>query len=625
MVIALMLVFSKPSTAQKVLLDEGIRAGELQFFPVLGAENNYYYLLDKVRIARKNGQPQFSFVKYTKVDRDNSDSKEQAEVGGFLHALVEFHIPEEMKKEAERALRRVNPRAKILGPAMYESGKVAVISAMLDEKEGKYIKKVVGVGNAPILEGQKMAIGMELTRDGAELLWSTMDMPASQISLAFDMSLQGYRSPKKVKIQANFSKIYQHKTFEAAAVTPVFAGEINKAYEELRKEEAIKVTFQGEDEDLEKAFEVAYGKLTKMLLDPVSGTGTPDLKQLTQQGKGQQSMLDRMTGMLKDARKEAREIRKETIQFIKPDPSRKDVETEALNYHLSKIYQEYLSKIAKAEQTSNGKGGTSDIPNLAFGASYRLKKNRQKLDYNIDLEKYGTGSISIPFSENLSIGPKDCPECFAIINLDKLFGKQREITVQLDGATANDFKNYINFVNVKLRKKHETGDVTFDEVKIDRQKFNQTANNYKLVYGTGSGDEDVDLWEQYDYQITWNFFGGTTVGSDWIKGDQGLLSLDPPLLRKTISFETDKEVMTDIGVRSIIIRTFYQGQPYAEQRINTAKEIFEESIDAIVSSKTDEGFKYEVSWFFKDSDKNFTSPQKAGKMELVFLDSPLED
>lgn len=614
------MIFSNPSNAQKVLLDEGIRAGELQFFPVLGAENNYYYLLDKVRIARKNGQPQFSFIKYTKVDRDNPDSKGKSEAGGFLHALVEFHIPEEMKKEAERALRRVNPSAKILGPAIYESGKVAVISAMQDEKEGKYIKKVVGVGNAPILEGQKMAIGMELSRDGAEILMTAFEMPASQISLAFDMSLQGYRSPKKIKIEASFDKIYSHKTFEAAAVTPVFAAELNKAYEDLRASEHIKVTFQGEDEGLEKAFDVVYGKLTKLLFEPLGTNGTPNLDQLNSKQGGQKSMLDRMSGMLNTARQEAKQQAKEMIEFVKADPKRKDIDYGAINYHLNRIYMESLSENEDGE--TKKQEIDVEIPELAMGFSYRLKKIRKKGTYKVDLEKYGTGTLSFPFSENLSISPQDCPSCFRVVNLDNLFGKQKEISVQLDGLNEADFKNYINFVNVKLRKTHENGEVSFDEVSIDRIKFNQAANNYRLVYGTGSGDQDAALWNEYDYQINWNFFGGQSIESDWLKGSKNRISLSPPLLRKNISFEADKENMTQLGVRSIIIQTFYKDQLYAEKRINTSKDIFEESITAIVPKQGNTGFQYEISWFFRDGDKNFTSDRKIGKMTLVDLFSP---
>lgn len=624
LVVCLMFILSNSSFAQKVLLDEGVRAGELQFFPVLGAENNYYYLLDKVRIAQKNGKPQFSFIKYEKVVRNNANSSGQAEAGGFLHALVEFHIPEEMKKEAERALRRLNPSAKVLGPVMYESGKVAVISALQDDQEGKYIKRVVGVGPAPILEGQKMAIGMELSRDGAEFLMASFEMPASQISLAFNMSLQGYRSPKKIKIRAHFDEIYAHQAFEAAAVTPVFAAEINKAYEDLRTSKAIEVIFQGEDEGLEKAFDVVYEKLTKLLFEPLGTNGTPDLNQLTNKQGGQKSMLDRMTAMLGTARKEAKEEIKEMIQFVKADPNRKDIDYEAINYHLNRLYMKHKDENGNKNGESKTQELDIEVPELAVGISYQMKKIRKQGTYDVNLEKYGTGTIPIPFSENLSISPRDCPACFRVVNLDNLFGKQKEITVQLDGLNRTDFTNYINFVNVKLRKTHENGQVSFDEVSIDRIKFNDAANNYRMFYGTGSGDQDVDLWHQYDYQVTWNFFGGQSIETDWKKDNKDRISLSPPLLRKNISFEADKELMTNLGVRSIIIQTFYNNQPYAEQRINTGKDIFEETVNAIVPTQGNTGYQYEVSWFFRDSDKNFTSERQVGKMTLVDLISSLD-
>ena len=92
----------------------------------------------------------------------------------------------------------------------------------------------------------------------------------------------GQRADKKIIrkgsdfsiIEANFDKIYENKTFEAAAVTPTLAAEIKTAYEELRESKAIKATVIGEDEDLEKAFDAAYEKLTKLLFDPVGGTSS---------------------------------------------------------------------------------------------------------------------------------------------------------------------------------------------------------------------------------------------------------------------------------------------------------------------------------------------------------------
>src|SRR5690606_24799500 len=74
---------------------------------------------------------------------------------------------------------------------------------------------------------------------------------------------------------------------------------------DLIKSGAIKITQVGSDEDMERAIEAAYTKLTNMMFDPAGGTGTPNLSQLTGQGT-QPGLLDRATTMLNTARTEAR-------------------------------------------------------------------------------------------------------------------------------------------------------------------------------------------------------------------------------------------------------------------------------------------------------------------------------
>ena len=51
------------------------------------------------------------------------------------------------------------------------------------------------------------------------------------------------------------------------------------------------------------------------------------------------------------------------------------------------------------------------------------------------------------------------------------------------------------------------------------------------------------------------------------------------------------------------------------------RDIFEENISAIVP-EGNTGFQYEVSWFFRDSEKNFTSNRKTEKTTFVDLFSP---
>ncbi len=67
----LMLLYSGSITwaVQKIVLDKTVRAGSLIFFPELGNEKNYYYVSDKLSLGtHKNGLPQFSLLRYCRLD-----------------------------------------------------------------------------------------------------------------------------------------------------------------------------------------------------------------------------------------------------------------------------------------------------------------------------------------------------------------------------------------------------------------------------------------------------------------------------------------------------------------------------------------------------------------------------
>src|SRR5687768_9299417 len=147
---------------QRILLDKPVRAGELILFPELGNENNYYYLPDKPRLAvHPDGKPQLSFLRYAKNEKtaetENTAITESTTGGGIVHALVELSVPDKMLKDAERALGRIKSNAKIVGPVMFKSGTVALISAIA-KPGGEMAPQVVGLGNAPVLENQRSAV-----------------------------------------------------------------------------------------------------------------------------------------------------------------------------------------------------------------------------------------------------------------------------------------------------------------------------------------------------------------------------------------------------------------------------------------------------------------------------------
>lgn len=291
--------------AQHILLDKPVKAGELTLFPDMEDGNAYYYLPDQLKLATDpNGKPQFSFLRYVENVRSAAGEEEEREGtgGGILHAVIELSVSPEQLQEAQNELRRVNAGGTIKGPVMYNGGTMAVVSSFVNT-EGDLSKQVVGIGKAPLIDGQKAAISMELTKKGAKILWESLHTSTPDMSFSFEMELEGYRSPQKAMIEADFEKIYSHHAFQMGASgnynNIVFGGEIDLAFDELRNNGAIKITNMGADSSMEKLIETAYNKLTTLMFDPIGGTGNPVLQDLVKKATGQKSPMERATELYK--------------------------------------------------------------------------------------------------------------------------------------------------------------------------------------------------------------------------------------------------------------------------------------------------------------------------------------
>ncbi|HYQ88677.1 MAG TPA: hypothetical protein VEU09_03510, partial [Candidatus Binatia bacterium] len=218
-------LFTVPAMAQQILIDKPVRAGELTVFPDLNDPMSYYYVNDKPHLSLDaNGKPQFSFLRYVENVRSGADQAEaqEGEGGGIVHAVVALSITPEQLQGAQQGLQRVKPGAKIVGPVVFKSGKFGLVSSFKDTN-GNLTKQVVGLGNAPILDGEKAAVSMQLTKLGAKILWESFNTPTPDISFSFEMEMTGYRSPHRALIEANFDQIYEHKAFGVGVATKYLA------------------------------------------------------------------------------------------------------------------------------------------------------------------------------------------------------------------------------------------------------------------------------------------------------------------------------------------------------------------------------------------------------------------
>lgn len=628
LLIAALILLSVPHAAraqQQILLDKPVRGGELILFPDLGDEMSYYYVVDKPKLATDaNGRPQFSFLRYAENVRGTGGAAAPGEAsgGGIVHAVVALSVTREQIQAAQRDLQRIKPGATVKGPVIFKSGKFGLVTSFKDPA-GNLATQVVGLGNAPLLDGEKAAVSMQLTKQGAKLLWESFNTAAPDISFTFEMELPGYMSPKRAVIEANFDQIYEHQTFNAAVASQFLAAEIKVAFEDLTRSGAIKVTQVGADQQMEGLINTAYGKLTEMMFSPLNGTGTPSLSTLSASANGSTSLLDRATTMLANNRKEAKEANDRANQRPHVPAAGRDLGVGGPSDTTARPGSTTHEEATKREaEPASAKQPQETVPSFAVVAAFEMKKVRQRGLFKIDLNKFTTDSLTLRFDENigdLSQLRADSRH-FREINLDDPLYRQREINVMVDGLNAQDFGQYINFVTVQMRKKHAGGEESSDEVRIDRTNFNQEGNRFALLYGW-KNDTDRRRWMEYEYRPVWSFFGGVPVEGAWTKATDGALNMAPPFQRRTVEVQAAPEAVTQQGIRAITVRVFYTlagAEKSKTVTLNAAKNQLSEKVEFMLPANVTD-YAYDITWQLTGN-RTKTLPRTTGSSAVLFVD-----
>jgi hypothetical protein len=629
--------FSKLS-GQNVIFDKAVRAGDLTLFPEVGNENVFYYLPDKVNLAKHpDGSPQFSMIRYVKNEKTagNRDDgiSESAEGGGLLHVVVEMKVPDDMLERARQELRRIKGNGIISGPVLYKGGTVALISSVAST-EGGMAKKVVGLGPAPVLDGGKAAVSVLLNKLGAKLLWESFKTPTPDVSFSFQMTADGYHSPISATVEADWSSIYSHRAFDAGVrgnMGPIVLGaEISAAFEDLRKSNAIKITQVGDDAQMNSIVNAVQSKLIEMMFDRSAGNGVPDF---ASQFGNNSSMLDRASTMLTQARDETRRDNAE-LQNRRRQQAQQEIQA---RQRAESAYAERVRAAGGtlAEPTESQRLPTdpaqavaaageaipadAPMPQIAAVMSFRMRETRQSGKFYMNMNKYTSYSQSFPIVHN--IGPINCEKCFLEVNLDDPLMKQREINAALNLNSIEDFK-YINFVSVLMRKKHENGETTPDEVKIDKMKFGQEGNYFKMMYGY-KGDVDRNKWLKYEYKTMWSFLGGTTMETDWKPGEFGSITLDPPLVKKPVFVEIDREFVLNEDIRGIelTVRNKIGTQVKTQTFVfKTSKEELSATFDLLQPANADKyEYEYQITYLPRGKEP-ITSPNKTTQRRSLMID-----
>lgn len=252
-------------------------------------------------------------------------------------------------------------------------------------------------------------------------------------------------------------------------------------------------------------------------------------------------------------------------------------------------------------------------------ASYQMKRVRQQGMFKIDLNKYTVDYHGMRFDENF--GQINCKECFREANLEDPLYVQRDVMAYLDGFNSEDFGKYINFANVTIRKNHEGGDVTNQEIRIDKTNFNTTGNNFKVIYGW-KGDNNRGKWLNYEYKVTWNYFGGFTEEQTWKTTDMGSVPVSSPYVRKFIDVEAAGDFFDQKGVRVVEIKVNYKlgdKEQVKTLRLDPKKQLLSGQIEVLMPANV-LAYDYEINWYMKTG-KVESSGKLPGLSALIFADT----
>ena len=123
------LAIATAASAQNVVLDRQVRAGDLVLFPSVRDENVFYYAPAQPRLATKDGKPQFSFLRYVENvgGEAGQDAAREGQGGGIVHALVTLAVSENQIERARQALEQEIKGARIEGPVAWKSGTFGLV------------------------------------------------------------------------------------------------------------------------------------------------------------------------------------------------------------------------------------------------------------------------------------------------------------------------------------------------------------------------------------------------------------------------------------------------------------------------------------------------------------------
>lgn len=562
------LLVASPVQAQRLAIDHGVRAAGLWCFPILDKPQQWLYLPATAGLAKNEaGQPRFSLVRYVfnaEADTESASTIQEAAGGGVLHFLVTYETEPAAVKAAERELRRRldDDEISLRGPVIFKEGRYGLVSSILST-EGKPERKLLAEGRAPVMEGNTVALSFDLEPKEANLLLESLQTATPDVSLVFDMTFSGIVDAYDAQLHVDWSKVHESMTAEAGGSAYWISAEVKTQIDKLIRESSIKLVSRGSDASMEALIAQVYERILSLLFDEVEPSRVPKEER----------------GDLMDA----------LATLLEPGGLLDSGTTTGFGAHVGFQYKNMRST------------GTSV---LDFNHASAVDRHHY-LTFNVgDLyQKYGEDER---YFRSTSI-------------VDPMFD-QRVVHVAIDGSVLGEFDRLINSVTVTLRKQHEDGSTTLQEVVLDHVSTTpDRLETLSMTYGWAN-DDDRLAWLRYDYRTLWSFKGGGEYRTDWQSSEGALINLFAPFHRRTIQIVDSGAMSAEVRAIVVAIEYPFFGQTRREQLVVRSNRPLDEQSLEITLPLDEFAYDYSLTWLFNDGGRTQTSSRDASG--IIFLDPP---
>lgn len=600
MTFLLVAALTAPATAQ-VLDDEGrisMTLGDgtsVVLLKEVGTDRapKYYYLPVNLRLsARKDGTPEFLFLKFTTEEREEAGGTQ----GALLHFLMEWGLTKDQEKEVKDKLKKENSKAKLMGAAPLEpdeetGGGFEITSATLeDNAEGGLTRVLVTSGKSPLVPGGKAAVAARLSKYGAQTLAATFEKTSSitdvsiSLNYAYTTQIQGAKGSIVFnwdKLQSEYDSLNaEYKKWQSGTnkKTVKFLGitlyersspeysysydEMREQYDFLQQNEIIKFEFEEgrvQSERIDKIREVFF----QYFLDTMAQPQGP-----------QEEAMPPAEGEEEDDKKVPEDIR------------------QGQNYHFN--------------QTSIKRSFASGSKRMSL--SYKMAY-RQPIQL--------TGNLASWYN-----GVRHNPKCVATVNLNDPFFEHRDINFILDLDAKEMFEEAVNYVTVNVRKNRDSGRPFEDHVTIDAKHLEEKGLSAAVTYSRGN-DRNPDA---YEYQAQWSLKGGHVFPADppWVRGSWEGVTLAPPVAPRMIELEADLDELEESDIARVTAQVrYYQFGEEATANIHVSPAKEEPLVEQrIFTDRDSRGYAYRLIFNHKQQGKYVTDWQPKVNDDYIYASIP---